>query len=163
MTNHDERERDRIHPVNMKVEDPNAYQYAPEVAGQEGDIEKCGRGESEQDGSQGIEERERECITDYIVSHRTRPCGITDGMPVEDGRLGPIDEHAPEAKLTDDLVQRPLRHQELLGQIRETIEGGAEQSEEIASNLVVGRSNVAARDTITGQQQSHSAYANQDA
>ena len=56
MANHDEREGDRIHPVDVKVENSNAYHYAPEVARQEGDVEKCGRGESEQDGSQGIEE-----------------------------------------------------------------------------------------------------------
>jgi len=59
-----------------------------------------------------------------------------EGRAVEDAGLGAGDQHAPEAQLPHDLVQRALGDQELFDHVGETVEGRAHQGEEIALQLI---------------------------
>lgn len=87
-----------------------------------------------------------------------------EGGAVKDARLRPVDDHAPPADLSDDLVQWALADEELLGHVAEAVEGRARQREQVALELAA-RGDVAAvdaRQVVRGQQQAHAADADED-
>lgn len=67
---------------------------------------------------------------------------------VEDAGLCAVDEHAPERKLTHDLVQRAFGDQPLLKHVAEAVESGAEQGEKVAFDGTRGAKAVCARNVI---------------
>lgn len=59
-----------------------------------------------------------------------------EGGAIEDAGLGAVDEHAPESKLANDLVQRSLADQKLFHHIAYAVERSAEQGEKVSFDLV---------------------------
>lgn len=104
MADHDERERDGIHPVDPVVEDSDADDDTPEVAGQERDVLEGGAGEAVQDGDQSVEEGEDEGIPSQVAGDFAVPGGVAECLAVKDAGLDTVDDGSPEAKLANDLV-----------------------------------------------------------
>ncbi len=117
-----------MHPQPKHL-DPD--HHAPEVAREQADVEKGGRGEPEHEGREGVEEGEAEGVADEVTADGAGPGCSAEGGAVEDAGLGAVDEHAPETELADYLVQRPFTDQELLGHVTHAIERRAEQGEEV--------------------------------
>ena len=162
---HDHHERNRIQEIDGQAKHLDANHHAPEIAGEEGDVEKGGRRKAEDERGERVEERETQRIPDQIATDLAVPGGGLEGGAIEDARLGAVDDHAPEAHLADDLVEGPLGDEEFLRHVGEAVEGGAEEGEEVAFELV-GSADVAAvgaGDVVRGEQEAHAADADQDA
>lgn len=153
--------------MDMLMEDLDADDDAPEIAREQGDVEESGRREAEHDGRAGVEDEQAERVAGEVaadlgvVPDRLRVAG-----PVEDARHGAVDEHAPEAELAHDLVQRPLADEELLGHVAHAVEGGAGQGEEVAFELVAARDPAEAgslRDVVRAEEDADPADADEDA
>ena len=162
LTEQDEAEGDRVHPVDRQPEDVDADDDAPEVGRQQRDVEEGRRREPQQHRHERVEERQAERVPDQVADHGPGPARVADRVAVEDGRLRAVDQHGPEPELAHHLVQRFLRHQELLRQVRQAVEGGAQQREEIAPHRVLGLAAVAAGDVVAAEQDAHAPDAHQD-
>ena len=121
-------------------------------------------GHAIQDRHHGIKEREDQRIADHIPGDGAIPRRGLEGVAVENPRLGAVDDHAPKAQLAHDLIQRTLRHEELLRHVAEAVEGRSREGEEIALELVAGGdvAAVRARDVVARDQQARPADADQD-
>lgn len=136
MADHDEREGDGIHPVDPVVEDSDADDDAPEVAGQERDVLEGGTGEAVEDGDQGVEEGEDQGIPGQVAGDFAVPGGVAECLAVKDAGLDTIDDGSPEAQLANDLVQWPSGDEPLLVDIAQSVAGGPEQGEEVSLQLI---------------------------
>ena len=133
----DAHKRNRVHPVNVFVEDLDANDDTPEIARQQTDVEECRRSEPEHDRSAGIEDEEAERVSGQIAAHfAVVPDRFSVARSIEDARHGPVDEHAPKSQLAHDLVERSLADQEFLRYVTHAVKSSAHQCEEIAFELV---------------------------
>lgn len=124
----------------MLMEDLDADDNAPEVARQQGNVEKGGRGQAEHDGGARVEEEQAERVARQVTPNlAVAPHRLLVARAVEDGRHDAVDDGAPEAELADDLVERTLADEELLGDVTEAVKSGADEGEEVALELVAAR------------------------
>lgn len=153
--------------MHMLMKDFNADNDAPEIPRQQTDVEKRRRREPEHDRSARVKDEQAERIPGQITPdfpippHRLRVTGS-----VEDARHGGVDEHAPEAELADDFVQRSLADQKLLGDVAHAVESGAGQGEEVAFELVAARDAAEAGalgDVVAAEEDADAADADEDA
>lgn len=158
---------DGVHPVDALVEDFDANDDAPEVARQQGDVEEGGRGEAEDEGRARIEDQEAERVAGHVAADfAVVPDGGSVAGAVEDAAHGAVDEHAPEAELADDFVERSLAHQEFLGHVAHAVERGADEGEEVAFELVAARDAAEAgalRNVVGAEEDADAADADEDA
>lgn len=88
------------------------------------------------------------------------------GGSVEDACLGAVDEHAPEGELADDFVEGPFGDEEFFGDVAHAVEGGTEEGEEVAFELVAAGDAAeagAGGDVVAAEEDADSADADEDA
>ena len=145
------------------VEHVDADDGAPEVARQQADVEERRAAHAEDQRRDAVEDEEREVEAGDVPADGGRPRGVAERGPVEDGRLGAVDDDAPEREHGDHLVRGALGHEELLQRVGEAVEGGAKQAEEVALELVLGGEVVGVRDLVRREEDAHAGDAGQDA
>ena len=150
--------------MDCEAKDLDADDDAPEVAGEEGDVEEGGGGEAEHERGEGVEEEEAERVADEIAGDLAVPGGGAEGGAVEDAGLGAVDQHGPEAELADDFVQRPFADEEFFRHVGEAVESRAEEGEEVALELVAAGdvAAVGAGDVVATQEDAHAADADEN-
>lgn len=153
--------------MNMFMKDLDAYNHAPEIPRQQTDVEEGRRGETEHDGRAGVEDEQAEGIARQVTAHfAVIPHRLGVALPVEDARHGAVDEHAPEAELADDFVERALADEEFLGYVAHTVEGRADEGEQVAFELVAAGDAAEAgalRDVVAAEEDADAADADEDA
>lgn len=144
------------------MENLHADGHAPEVTRQQGDVEK-GRGrEAEQNGGEGVEERKDERVAGEIAADGGVPRCRAETRAVEDAGLGAVDEHAPEAELADDDVERVLADEELLEGVGKTVQRCAQQREKIALDGIARGELVVPREMVGAEEHAHTADTQED-
>ena len=157
MPNNDKNKSNRVHPVNMKMEDLNTNSHTPKVSSQKRNIEERGRGKTEHERSERVEERENEGVPGEVTPNFRVPDRGGELSTVEDPSLNTIDEHSPESQLSNNLIHGLLRHQEFLQDIGETVEGGTEEREQVALHSVGGGKRVVTGQVVGAEENSHAA------
>lgn len=145
------------------MEDLDANDDTPEVAGEQGDVEDGGATGAEQDGYEGVEEAENESVSDQPAGDVAVPGGFAEGLAVEDGGLDTVDAGAEEADEGQELVHGGLGDEELLEDVAEAVESGAEQGEEITLDHVDTGAAVRLLQVIGADEDAHTAAADEDA
>lgn len=74
-----------------------------------------------------------------------------------------VDEHAPEGELADDFVEGLFGDEEFFKDVGEAVEGGAQEGEEVAFDLVGGAELVVACDLVGAEDYAYAADAEKDA
>ena len=153
--------------MNMFTEDFHPNNDPPEITRQQTDIEESRRSETEHDRRAGIEDEQTEGIPRQVPAHfAVVPDRLRVAGSIEDARHGAVDEHAPEAELAHDLVERALADEELLGHVAHAVEGGADEGEEVAFELVAARDAAEAGtlcDVVAAEEDADAADADEDA
>lgn len=164
MADHDEHKGNGVEVIDVVAEDADADDDAPEVAGEQADVEEGGTGEAVEDGHERIEEHEDEGVADEVADDGTGPDGGAEAGAVEDAGLHAVDDHAPEAELADDFVERATADEPFFAHVAEAVGGGADESEEIAFELAGARdvAAVGALDVVRGQQDAEAADADEN-
>ena len=163
LADNDEDEGDGVEEVDLVAEDADADDGAPEIARQERDVEEGGRGDAQDEGHDGVEEGEGERVPHDVPDDRAREVARLEGVPVEDGGLDAVDEDAEETEHGEDLVGRALADEPLLEGVGQTVEGGAEQREQVTFDEVDAGPAVAALNVITREQDARAADTDEDA
>lgn len=132
----DEHKRDRVQEMDGIAKNPQTNDHSPEIAGQETDVEERGGSKPIYYRHQRIEQTQNECIAGQVAANLPIPHRIPEPITVEDTGLDPIDNRPPPTNLPNNLIKRPLAHQELLRYIGQAIERRACQSKEITLQLV---------------------------
>lgn len=149
----------------MKYFDAN--DDAPEIPRQQTDVEEGRRGETEHDRRTGVENEQAQRVTGQITAHfAIIPHGLRVALSVENARHGAVDEHAPEAELAHDLVERTLADEELLGHVAHAVEGRADEGEQVAFELVAAGDAAEAGtlgDVVAAEEDADAADADEDA
>jgi hypothetical protein len=151
--NHDQTKRDRIQPVNLEMKYLNTDHGTPKVAREQTNVEKGSAAHAEHKRRDRVEDKEQQVKADDVTYDSSRPRGVLETLSVEDTSLSTVDEHAPERKHTYHLVHGTFANKELLQDVGEAIEGGAEKCEEVTFELVLGRELVCARDVVRYHEQ----------
>lgn len=159
----DEDEGDGIQEVDLVSEDAHADDGAPEIAGEQGDVEEGGRGDSQEEGHDGVEERQHQRVPDDVPDDGAAEVGRLETVAVEDGGLGPVDEEAEETEEGEDLVRGALADEPFLARVGQAVEGGAQEREQVALDQVHARPTVGALDVVARQQDAGAADADEDA
>lgn len=159
----DEDEGDGVEEVDGEAEDADADDGAPEVAGEQGDVEEGGGGDAQDEGHDGVEERERDRVAHDVPDDGTVEVGRLEAVAVEDGGLHAVDEEAEEAEEGKDLVRRPLANEPLLEGVGQAVERGAEEGEQVTLEQVGARPAVRALDVVAREQDAGAADADEDA
>lgn len=149
--------------MNAQPKHLHANRDAPERSCQEGDIEERRRRQAEQHRRKGVEQREDERVSREIPADLPIPRCAAERRAVENARLRAVDEHTPESELADDFVEGPLADEPLLKDVGEAVEGGAEEGEEVAFDLVCGAEVVGACDVVGAEDYAETADAEEDA
>ena len=165
VADHDEHKRDRVQEVHMIAKNPQPDDHAPEIDGQQTDVEEGGRSKPIQYRNQAIEQRQNKRVSRQIAANLCVPHSSAESSAVEDAGLGPVDDHPPPPKLANDLIERTLADQELLGHVTQPVGGRAHQREQIALELAARRDvpAVGAGDVVGGEEDAHARDANEDA
>lgn len=145
------------------MEDMDPDDDAPKVRSKQAYVEEGGAGKSEEQWGERVEQRQYERVPDKIPGDVAVPGRCPEVFVIEYARLRAIDQHAPEGHLPNHLVQGPLADKELLDHVGEAVEGGTQQGEEVALELVGCRAAVGAGDVVRANQEAHAAYADEDA
>lgn len=145
------------------MEHLDSNRHAPKTPCQQTDIEKRGRGKTEQNRGERVEEREDEGVAGEVAADFGRPGRGGEGGAVEDGGLHADDEHAPEGELTDNFVHGTFGDEEFFEDVGEAVAGGTEQGEEVTLELIGARECIRAGQVIAAEQDAHAADAEQDA
>lgn len=159
----DEDEGDGVEEVDRVAEDADADDGAPEVAGEQGDVEEGGGGDAQDERDDAVEERERERVAHDVADDGAVEVGRLEAVAVEDGGLRAVDEEAEEAEEGEDLVRGPLADEPLLEGVGQAVEGGAEQGEQVALDQVGAGPAVSALDMVAREQDAGTADADEDA
>ena len=122
----------------LQAKDFEPDEHAPETSSQERDVEEGGRRKPEQDRRQRIKGEEDAGVADQIAGDGGVPCGVAEGVAVEDGRLGTVDEHGPEAKLADDFEEWTSADEDFFDDVGQAVEGRCRDGEEVAFQLIGG-------------------------
>lgn len=149
--------------MDGEAEDVDADDGAPEVAGEQGDVEEGGGGDAQDEGDNGVEEGQGEGVADDVADDGAGELGGLQAVAVEDGGLDAVDEDAEEAEEGEDLVGGAAADEPLLEGVGEAVEGGAEEGEEVALDEVNAGPAVGALDVIARQQDAGAADADEDA
>lgn len=159
MSNNDENKSNRVHPVNMKMEDLDSNSHTPKISSQERDVEERGRGKTEHERGERVKDTENEGIPSEVTPNLRVPNRGGKLSAVEDPSLNTIDEHSPEGQLSNNLIHGLLRHQEFLQDIGETVEGGTEECEQVALHSVGGGECVVTGQMVGAEENAHAAQA----
>ena len=164
LPDNDTHKGDRIHPMDMFMQDLDADTHTPKVHGEHGDAEGGGRREAEHERREAVEEGQAESVSGQVAADFTVPVGAMEGRAVEDGGLHAVDEEAPKGHLANDLVDGPGADEEFLDRVARPVEGGADQGEDVALDLFAGGDApaVAAGDVVRGDEHAHAADGDQD-
>lgn len=152
-----------VEVVDGVAKDVDADDDAPEVGGQQGDVEEGGAAHAQDEGRQGVEDAQADGVAGEPAADGAVPVSLLEGRAVEDGGLDAVDDHAKEAHKGQDVVHGPLGDEPLLEDVGDAVEGGAQQAKEIALDHVDARAAVGAGDVVRGQQYAHTAAADEDA
>lgn len=137
----DEHKGDGVEEVDAQAKHLDSDHDAPEVAGEQGDVEKGRAGEPEEQGRQTVEQEETQRIPDQVARHRAVP-----------DRLHAHDDGSVHAQLAEHLVHRPLAHQVLLRDVREAVKSSSKQRKQVSLDQVAARllrsAAVGARDVV---------------
>ena len=136
MTNHDQDERNRIHPVYPQMEDFDTNYHAPEIPCQKRDILERRAGEAVQNGNECVENSQNERVPNEVATDFPVPGRSGEGVTVENRCLHAVDDHRPKTKLANDFVEGSAADEPLFVDVAETVEAGAEDGEEIAFQLL---------------------------
>lgn len=118
----DEDECDGVHPVNVVVEDGEADADAPEIHGQQGDVEEgCGR-QAEEERGHAVEECETERVSGEVAADFAVPDSNLERVPVENTGLGAVDDHTVEGQLAEYFVHGAAADEVFLSGVGETVE-----------------------------------------
>ncbi|KAI1921824.1 hypothetical protein LOZ12_005183 [Ophidiomyces ophidiicola] len=167
LSDDDQNKGNGIHPVDGVFEDLDADHNAPEITGEKTDVEKRGGRQAKENGGERVEDEQAEGVAGEIAADLAVPDGVLEGAAVEDGGLHAHDDGGVEAELAEHLVQGPLADKVLLGDVGEAVEGGAEQGEQVALELVAaglgGAATAGAGEVVGAEQHAHAADADDDA
>lgn len=152
-----------VEVVDGVAKDVYADDDAPEVGGQEGDVEEGGAAHAQDEGRQSVEDAQADGVAGEPAADGAVPVCLLEGLAVKDGSLDAVDDHAKEAHKGQDVVHGPLGDEPLLEDVGDAVEGGAQQAKEIALDHVDARAAVGAGDVVRGQQDAHAAAADEDA
>ena len=162
-TYHDQTKRDGIQPVDLEMKDLNPNHGTPKVAREQTDVEKGGAAHAEHERRDGIEDEEKHVKADDVADDGARPRRVPEALAVKDAGLRAVDQHAPEREHAHHLVHGPLADEELLQHVGEAVEGGAEEREQVALELVFGGKLVCAGEVVRHHEQANAADAGEDA
>ncbi len=164
VSNHDQRECNRVHPVHPQMEYSNTDDHTPKVSRQKRDVLKSGAGKTVEDGNECVEDSQNERVADEIAADLPVPGSGVEGVAVEDGCLDAIDDHGPETELADDFVQWSATDEPLLVDVAETVEGCTEDSEEVAFELFAAcdAADTGTVDGVRPEKHAHAADADDD-
>ena len=151
--------------MDGKAKHADTNSHTPEITRQKTNVEERRATHAEDDRSQGVEKRKRQCITHEVTAHGPVPSCLLPRIPIEDGRLDTIDDHAPETNLAHDLIQRTLARQELLGHITQAIERSTQERKQITLDLISATNvrAVGSRDMVGAHENAKTADADEDA
>lgn len=152
-----------VEVVDGVAKDVYADDDAPEVGGQQGDVEEGGAAHAQDEGRQGVEDTQADGVAGEPAADGAVPVSLLEGLAVEDGCLDAVDDHAKEPHKGQDVVHGPLGDEPLLKDVGDAVESGAQQAKEIALDHVDTRAAVGAGDVVRGQQDAHAAAADEDA
>ncbi|KAI7973821.1 hypothetical protein EIK77_001020 [Talaromyces pinophilus] len=155
--NHDE--SNRIQKMNRVVENLDTNNQTPEVHGQQGNVEECGRRDTQQDGRECVEDEEDNSVTSDITTNLSIPDSAVERATVKDGALHTVDQHTPETHLANDLVHGTLGDHVLFKQVAKGVDGAGQQSEKITFQLICGRV-IGATEVVGSNQETHSTAGN---
>ncbi|ROV87275.1 hypothetical protein VSDG_09902 [Cytospora chrysosperma] len=136
---------------------------APEVAGQQADVEEGGRGHAQDEGREGVEDEEAQGVADDVADDGPVPGGLLEGVAVEDAGGCAADAHAQEAHKAQDLEDGPAGDIPLLKDVAQAVARRAGQAEQVALEHVVGGVGAGAGHGVAAQQHAHAAAGDQDA
>lgn len=87
---HDAHKRDGIHPMDVQPEHLDPNHHAPEIPGQQADVEK-GRGcDAEHERREGVEQWDTEGVADQVAARLAVPRGGAERITVENSGLGAV-------------------------------------------------------------------------
>lgn len=148
--------------MDMFMEHLDADTDTPEVHSEHGNVkERSGRKPKHQ-WRKTVKQEQTQRIARKVAADFTVPDGDTERVTIEDGSLGAVDEHAEEGHHTQHLIDGPFADEELLGRVTGAVEGGAEQGEEVAFELVRCGAGVACY-VVGGDEDADSADGDQNA
>ena len=153
-----------IQEVDCQAKHLDADDDAPEVRGEQTDVEEGSTAHAEDNRAEGIKEGQSERVSRQVPTNLRVPvCGL-ERATVEDSRLDAVDDHTPEAELADNLVQRSLADEEFFGNVGEAVKGCAEEGEEVALQRIIRRPKViGSGDVIRCEQNAKTTDADEDA
>nr|POE52330.1 hypothetical protein CFP56_70249 [Quercus suber] len=163
VSDHDQTKRDRVQIMYVVAKHLGADDDAPEIAGQETDVEESGGGHAEDQRGGGVEPSQDEGVAGEVAADVVVPDVIGVIGAVKDGALDADDQHTPEGQLAEDLVDGTFADEELLKDVGEPISSRADEREQVALNGVGRLPAVRARDVVRGHQDAEPAAAHQDA
>lgn len=108
--------------MNIITEHFDSNDDTPEIHRQQGDVKEGSRGETEEERSKTVKDRQTERIADKIASDCAVPGRLAEGVVVEDSRLRTVDDHSEKGHLAQYLVDRASRHEIFLASIGKTVE-----------------------------------------
>ena len=149
--------------MDPQMENLDSNRHAPEVAREKGDVEEGGGGHAEEHRRERVEDGEDKRVARQVPADPAVPVSRAERRAVEDGSLHAVDGHAPEGELADDFVQRALADEVLLEAVAEAVEGGAEQGEEVALDLVGRGEGIVARQLVRAEEHADAADGEEDA
>ena len=136
--------------------------HAPEIGGEEADVEEGGRREAEEEGRERVEDEEAERVAYKVPAHVPVPNCRLVIWPVEDGALDAHDYRPVEAQLAEDFVHGPFADEVFLRHVGEAVECRAQQCKEVTFDLVDGGTAVCAHNVVRRDEYAHTANANED-
>lgn len=136
MAEHDQDIGNGIHPMNRQTQHLDTHNHTPEVACQHRQIQQRRGRQPEDERRRGVEEGQADGESDEVARNGAVPGRIAEGLAVEDGSLGAVDEHGPEGELADDFVHGAFANQVFLRDVGEAVTGGGQQREEVAFDWV---------------------------
>jgi len=160
---HDENKCNRVQPMYRFMEDLNSDNGAPKIARQQRNVHEGCAAHAEDERRNRVEDEQEDIEADYVSDDSARPRRIAKVGAIEDTGLGAVDDHSPERQHANDLVHGPLADEELLQDVAKAVEGGAQQREQVALQLVLRRELVRAREVVRHHQQADARHAREDA
>lgn len=145
------------------AEDANTDDDTPKVGSKQGDVKEGSATHAQDEGSQRVKEGEAHSVSNDPTDDLTIPGGVLDGVTVKDGSDDAVDAHAKEAEESQDMMDGVLGDEPLLEDVADAVEGGAEQTKQVAFNHVDAGPAVGAGDVVRGEQDAHAAAGDEDA
>ena len=158
----DEYECDRVHPVDVQVEDVQSNDDGPEVTSQETNVEEGGAGHAEDDRSEGVEYEQEESVAREVAADSAVPGRRVESRAIEDTGLHTVDDHAEERQLAQDFVHGTFRNEELFQDVADTVESRRKKDKQVTFDGVDSHARVCTSDVVGGNKNAKTSTADDD-